>query len=209
MWWPETGLNRRRRPFQGRALPLSYLASVQTSVAISTRGFRRRRRRRVTPRTVRCNNCDSIPTPILSGQTVTFSAYADRRVSRGAPVLLYTGRQSCAALFASLASLAYLALAATACSHAPNSRVSKSEARDRAGLSVPTRARGRWRCTRFLDSFPKGADLHVHLSGAVYAETFIRDAGEDGLCVDTVALKFLPSRPARASWWRRRRCWGT
>ena len=25
-WWPETGLNRRRRPFQGRALPLSYLA---------------------------------------------------------------------------------------------------------------------------------------------------------------------------------------
>ena len=30
MWWPETGLNRRRRPFQGRALPLSYLASVQT-----------------------------------------------------------------------------------------------------------------------------------------------------------------------------------
>ena len=28
-WWPGTGLNRRRRPFQGRALPLSYLASVQ------------------------------------------------------------------------------------------------------------------------------------------------------------------------------------
>ena len=25
-WWPETGSNRRRRPFQGRALPLSYLA---------------------------------------------------------------------------------------------------------------------------------------------------------------------------------------
>jgi len=42
----------------------------------------------------------------------------------------------------------------------------------------------------FLDQFPKGADLHVHLSGAVYAETFIRDAAEDGVCVDTVALKF-------------------
>ncbi len=28
-WWPGTGLNRRRRPFQGRALPLSYLASVR------------------------------------------------------------------------------------------------------------------------------------------------------------------------------------
>jgi adenosine deaminase len=40
----------------------------------------------------------------------------------------------------------------------------------------------------FLEQFPKGADLHVHLSGAVYAETFIRDAGDDGLCVDSVAL---------------------
>ena len=42
----------------------------------------------------------------------------------------------------------------------------------------------------FLAGFPKGADLHVHLSGAVYAESFIRAAGEDGLCVDTVALSF-------------------
>lgn len=42
----------------------------------------------------------------------------------------------------------------------------------------------------FLLPFPKGADLHMHLSGAVYAETFIRDAGQDGLCVDTVALRF-------------------
>ena len=43
----------------------------------------------------------------------------------------------------------------------------------------------------FLLSFPKGADLHVHLSGAVYAETFIREAAEDGLCVDTIGLRFV------------------
>jgi adenosine deaminase len=42
----------------------------------------------------------------------------------------------------------------------------------------------------FLAEFPKGADLHVHLSGAVYAETFIRDAAEDSICIDPVALKF-------------------
>jgi adenosine deaminase len=42
----------------------------------------------------------------------------------------------------------------------------------------------------FLTDFPKGADLHVHLAGAVYAETFIRDAGEDGLCIDAAALSF-------------------
>lgn len=44
----------------------------------------------------------------------------------------------------------------------------------------------------FLADFPKGADLHVHLSGAVYAETFLRDAAEDGLCVDAEALRFAP-----------------
>jgi adenosine deaminase len=42
----------------------------------------------------------------------------------------------------------------------------------------------------FLVDFPKGADLHVHLSGAVYAESFIRDAGEDKLCIDPEGLKF-------------------
>ena len=42
----------------------------------------------------------------------------------------------------------------------------------------------------FLVEMPKGADLHVHLSGAVYAETFIRDAGEDGMCVNPETLSF-------------------
>jgi adenosine deaminase len=35
----------------------------------------------------------------------------------------------------------------------------------------------------FLQSFPKGADLHIHLSGAVYAETYVEWAVEDGLCL--------------------------
>ena len=42
----------------------------------------------------------------------------------------------------------------------------------------------------FLVRMPKGADLHNHLSGAVYAESFIRAAAEDGLCVDPVAASF-------------------
>jgi drug/metabolite transporter (DMT)-like permease len=37
-WWPETGSNRRRRPFQGRALPLSYLASVPLQEITNWRG---------------------------------------------------------------------------------------------------------------------------------------------------------------------------
>ncbi len=42
----------------------------------------------------------------------------------------------------------------------------------------------------FLVGMPKGADLHVHLSGAVYAESWIRAAGEDGLCIDKTKLSF-------------------
>jgi adenosine deaminase len=38
----------------------------------------------------------------------------------------------------------------------------------------------------FLKPFPKGADLHMHLSGAVYAETFIAEAAKEGLCVASV-----------------------
>jgi adenosine deaminase len=44
---------------------------------------------------------------------------------------------------------------------------------------------------QFLKKMPKGADLHYHLSGGVYAETFIRSAVEDGLCVDVKELAFV------------------
>ena len=36
----------------------------------------------------------------------------------------------------------------------------------------------------FLQRFPKGGDLHNHLSGAVYAEDFIGWAMADGVCLD-------------------------
>jgi hypothetical protein len=36
----------------------------------------------------------------------------------------------------------------------------------------------------FLTELPKGGDLHSHLSGAVYAESYLRWAAEDGLCVN-------------------------
>src|SRR5271168_782336 len=42
----------------------------------------------------------------------------------------------------------------------------------------------------WLVKMPKGADLHIHLSGAIYAETFIQDAIEDHLCVNLTTLAF-------------------
>ncbi len=37
-----------------------------------------------------------------------------------------------------------------------------------------------------LKTMPKGADLHMHLSGAVYAETFITEGAREGLCAAPV-----------------------
>ena len=50
----------------------------------------------------------------------------------------------------------------------------------------------------FSSACRKGADLHNHLDGAVYAETFIRVGGEDGLCVDPVAKSFTKSQPIKS-----------
>jgi adenosine deaminase len=42
----------------------------------------------------------------------------------------------------------------------------------------------------FLVRMPKGADLHYHIFGGIYAETWIRDAAEDGMCVDLASHSF-------------------
>jgi hypothetical protein len=45
----------------------------------------------------------------------------------------------------------------------------------------------------FLRDMPKGGDLHVHLSGALYAENLIDYAASDNLCVDrTTAILIAP-----------------
>ncbi|HEX2092161.1 MAG TPA: hypothetical protein VHG28_07145, partial [Longimicrobiaceae bacterium] len=45
----------------------------------------------------------------------------------------------------------------------------------------------------FLRRMPKGGDLHSHLSGAVYAESYIGWAAEAGLCVSTQTLGLTPA----------------
>jgi adenosine deaminase len=42
----------------------------------------------------------------------------------------------------------------------------------------------------FLLRMPKGADLHNHLGGDIYAESLIREGIEDHLCLDTASLSF-------------------
>src|SRR4051794_11846472 len=39
-----------------------------------------------------------------------------------------------------------------------------------------------------LQAMPKGGDLHNHLSGSTYAESYLRYAADDGICIDSVKL---------------------
>jgi len=48
----------------------------------------------------------------------------------------------------------------------------------------------------FLRRMPKGADLHYHQDGGIYAESFIRVAAEDGLCVDLATHTFIAPQSA-------------
>ena len=64
--------------------------------------------------------------------------------------------------------------------HDAEARAAQAYARAATGGPLPLRA--------FLEAMPKGADLHMHLAGAVYAETLLDEAARDGVCVDPAAL---------------------
>ncbi len=51
----------------------------------------------------------------------------------------------------------------------------------------------------FLYKMPKGADLHNHLSGAIYAENFLDAAVEAQLCVDKTAMALAACTPGMVS----------
>ncbi len=67
----------------------------------------------------------------------------------------------------------------------------------RAELNLRVARQNPLQLRRFLFGMPKGGDLHNHLSGAIYAESWIRAAAEDQLCVDPAELAF--ARPASSS----------
>jgi hypothetical protein len=78
--------------------------------------------------------------------------------------------------------LCAVALAVTACATAPT--IGNNEDRTAAWLDAH---RDRPPMLRmFLQRMPKGGDLHSHLTGAVYAESYIDWAAQAGLCADPV-----------------------
>jgi adenosine deaminase len=106
-----------------------------------------------------------------------------------------TRRFSLAVSFVALALIASTSFAATAkkkppAPHPAAAATLSGEARA-AKAFEDARKQGPLSLRAFLYRMPKGADLHSHLSGAIYAETWIRDAGEDHLCVDPKTLSFV------------------
>jgi adenosine deaminase len=76
----------------------------------------------------------------------------------------------------------------------PSAALTPGEARATRALDAAEKM-GPGELYAFLKPFPKGADLHMHLSGAVYAETFIAEAAREGLCVASVD-RGTPATPA-------------
>lgn len=82
------------------------------------------------------------------------------------------------------------ALCLPACSVLAQHVRPSAEARAVAAFNT-AKASGALDLHAFLERMPKGGDLHMHLSGAIYAETFLKDAAEDGMCVDMAKLAMV------------------
>ena len=76
-------------------------------------------------------------------------------------------------------------------------RTDTAEARTAHAFET-ARAQGPLALHAFLAEMPKGGDLHNHLSGAVYAESWIAQAAADGLCVDVATSNLIDKRDASA-----------
>src|ERR1700753_535635 len=82
-------------------------------------------------------------------------------------------------LFALILSLSSTAFAQTA-----------GELRAQAALNAAAKTPQLLRA--FLWRMPKGGELHFHLTGAVYAETLLRNAAEDYLCINLATHTLAP-----------------
>ena len=77
---------------------------------------------------------------------------------------------------------------------APAPAASKATAEQRTARAFEAARANPLELRAFLVAMPKGADLHNHIYGAIYAETWIRDGAEDHLCVNLAKLAFFKSQ---------------
>jgi adenosine deaminase len=92
-------------------------------------------------------------------------------------------------LFVPLATLLALAAPSHAQTKAKPAETGMTPLERRASLNLEAARSNPLQLRNLLFKMPKGADLHNHLSGAVYAESWIRAAADDHLCLDPSALQ--------------------
>ena len=78
---------------------------------------------------------------------------------------------------------------------APKNTAASGTAEQRAARAYDAARANPLELEAFLRRMPKGSDLHYHLVGGIYAETFIRDGAEDGLCVELASHAFVAPQP--------------
>ena len=89
--------------------------------------------------------------------------------------------------------ISFLLLCSLVAPLAAQTAVAGPEAHAAAAFDAAKRA-GPLALHAFLEKMPKGADLHLHFSGAVYAETFVAEAAADHLCFDPATLTLTPAK---------------
>ena len=89
--------------------------------------------------------------------------------------------------------LLLLSVSAALCAQPAARRAARTSEPEAAASAAFDRARaaGPLALRAFIERMPKGADLHMHLSGAVYAETFLKDAAQARLCIDPLHRAFV------------------
>ena len=96
----------------------------------------------------------------------------------------------CVVVFAILANaIAAFSQSRPAPARAPAPRSAMTPVERRATLSIESVRDSPLELRNLLLKMPKGSDLHNHLYGAIYAETWIRNAAEDSMCVDRSAIR--------------------
>ncbi len=73
----------------------------------------------------------------------------------------------------------------------PSAPSKQASGERRAALSIEANRNNPLQLHLLLTRMPKGGDLHNHLSGAIYAESWIRAAAEDQLCVNLATLTLV------------------
>jgi adenosine deaminase len=94
--------------------------------------------------------------------------------------------------------IAFSASAQTKPAPAPASASPMTPLERRAALSIESVRNSPLELRNLLFKMPKGSDLHNHLYGAIYAETWIRNAAEDNMCIDRSAIRGISNVYSRA-----------